>query len=393
LFDSAKGKGLSKEAIVKLRNSVGDLKNISGDSGDKDGGKASPEQSNNTPQTKKELLEAKRKALGDKDKTKKKSNPGVGMRIEIEKQKKAHPNDPNLTILSAILTSKDSTSTHRSTSERIDSLYSALELTGTVVMHEYLTTYSVDVLCDIYFLYLETIRTKLQDNLKIIKAAESHSIRRDIRVLNMLLEQKRLKKTISNIAKKLDGFGYPYETMSPFHIAKSFQASEEESDNRIGPGTVKLNKFLIRIYLNVFSQIPALMPMAKKICDVLPRNKHCRALIANVSIENAFMKMQVAKLNKSADLPKMITNVYNYGKKFIGLNFSETVTSSLEAKILIKIIQMVEEMAMLSSKLNPDVIIYAYNCATIALHFYQEEAKVLIRRLSDIAARQQLKLN
>lgn len=260
-------------------------------------------------------------------------------------------------------------------------------------MNEYLTTYSVDVLCDIYFMYLEAIKPKLLERLKSTKASESHSIRRDIHLLNMLLEQKKLKKTVSNIAKKLDGFGYPYETMSPVHIAKSYQASAEESDKKVGPGTVKLNKFLIRIYLNVFSQIPAFMPIAKKMCDVLPSNRHCRALIANVNIENAIMNMKVAKLNKSLELPKMITTVFNYGKSFIGNNFAETVTSPLEAKILIKIGQMVEEMALLSSKLDPDVITYAYNCATIALHYFRDEAEVLTRRISDIAARQRISLN
>jgi hypothetical protein len=393
MFDGGKGKGLSKEEIVKLRKSVGDLKDISDAAEGNDAGKDSQGEDSNRPQTKKEMLEAKRKALADKSKTAKKSSPGVGMRIEIEKQKKNYPHDPNLAILSAILTSKDSASTHRSHNERISSLYSALEATAAIVMNDYMTTYSVDMLCDIYFLYLEAIKPKLQDNLKSVKVSESHSIRRDIHVLNMLLEQKRLKKSISNIAKKLDGFGYPYETMSPFHIAKTFQASNEESDNRIGPGTAKLNKFLIRIYLNVFGQIPVFMPIAKRICDVLPSNRHCRALIANVNIENAVMKMQIAKLNKSAELPKMITTVYNYGKSFIGVNFADTVTSPLEAKILIKITQMVVEMALLSPRLDPQVVKYAYNCATIALHYYKDDAEVMIRRISDIAARQRLELN
>ena len=393
MFDGVKGKGLSREDLVKLRKSVGDLKSLVENTEGNDDGTGSQGEDSNRPQTKKEMLEAKRKALGDKNKTEKKSKPGVGMRIEIEKQKKTYPNDPNLAILSAILTSKDSASTHRSHTERISSLYSALEATGAVVMNDYMTTYSVDVLCDIYFLYLEAIKPKLQDNLKSVKASESHSIRRDIHVLNMLLGQKRLKKSITNIAKKLDGFGYPYETMSPFHIAKTFQASNEESDNRIGPGTAKLNKFLIRIYLNVFGQIPAFMPIAKKICDVLPSNRHCRSLIANVNIENAVMNMQIAKLNKSAELPKMITTVYNYGKSFIGMNFADTVTSPLEAKILIKITQMVIEMALLSPRLDPEVVKYAYNCATIALHYYKDDAEVMIRRLSDIAARQRLDLN
>lgn len=393
MFDGAKGRGLSKEEIIQLRKSVGDLKSIADEITNKAEGNDAQEEESNRPKSKKEMLEERRKTLGDKTKTEKKGNPGVGMRITIEKQKKNYPNDPNLTILSAILTSKDSTSVHRSANDRINSLYSALESTAAIVMNDYMTTYSVDVMCDIYFLYLEAVKPKLQDNLKSVKASESHSIRRDIHVLNMLLEQKRLKKTISNIAKKLDGFGYPYESMTPFHIAKTFQASNEEADNKIGPGTVKLNKFLLRIYLNVFSQIPAMMPIAKRICDVLPSNRHCRVLIANVNIENAAMNLKIAKLNRSNEVPKMISTVFNYGKSFIGNNFAETVTSSLEAKILIKIAQMVEEMALLSPRLNPEVVTYAYNCATIALHFFKEEAEVLIRRISDIAARQRLELN
>ncbi|MFH2132235.1 MAG: hypothetical protein ABIK68_17800 [bacterium] len=392
-FDGSAGKGLSKEEIVRLRKAVGDLKSISEDINDKDGQKAPQGGGSRSPKTKRELLEEKRKALDEKSRTEKKSSPSVGMRIELEKMKKSYPNDPNLTILSAIMTSKDSVSVHRSVNDRINSLYSALQATGAIVMNEYMTTYSVDVLCDIYFLYLEAIRPKLVANLKTVTASESHSIRRDIHVLNLLFEQKRLKKTITNITKKLDGFGYPYESMSPLHIAKTFQAANEEGDTRVGPGTVKLNKFLIRIYLTVFSQIPALMPIAKKMCDVLPSNRQSRALIANVNIENAIMNMRIAKLNKSMDLPKMITTVYNYGKGFVGINFSESVTSPVEAKILIKVAQMVEEMAMLSSNLDPEVITYAYSCATVALHYYKDEAEVLIRRLSDIAARQRIDLN
>ncbi len=394
LFDGAKGgRGLGKDDIIKLRKAIGDLKDISEGPETGEEGAAVEEEASDRPKTKKELLEAKRKSLGDQSKSEKKKGPAVGMRIEIEKLKKTHPGDPNLTILSAILTSQDSVSVHRSASDRINSLHSALQSVGSIVMNEYMTTYSVDVLCDIYFLYLDALKPKMVERLKSTKASESHSIRRDIHLLNMLLEQKRLKKTVSNIAKKLDGFGYPYETMSPIHVAKTFQATAEESDKKVGPGTVKLNKFLIRIYLNVFSQIPALMPIAKKMCDVLPSNRHSRALIANVNIENAIMNLKVAKLNKSLELPKMITTVYNYGKSFIGNNFAETVTSPLEAKILLKIAQMVEEMALLSSKLDPDVITYAYNCATIALHYYKDEAEILTRRMSDIAARQRISLN
>lgn len=384
---------MNKDEIIRLRKAIGDLKSVADEMDPNKERAASEEEDPGRPMTKKELLEAKRKSLGDKSKSEKKKNPSVGMRIEIEKLKKSYPSDPNLAILSAILTAQDSTSVHRSASDRINSLRAALQSVGSIVMNEYMTTYSVDVLCDIYFLYLDALKPKMMERLKGIKASESHSVRRDIHLLNMLLEARRLKKTVSNIAKKLDGFGYPYETMSLIHIAKTFQASAEESDTKIGPGTVKLNKFLIRIYLNVFSQIPAMMPIAKKICDILPNNRHSRALIANVNIENAIINMKVAKLNKSMDLPKMITSVYNYGKSFIGNNFAETVTSPLEAKILIKIAQMVEEMALLSSKLDPDVITYAYNCSTIALHYYRDEAEVLTRRINDIAARQRLTLN
>jgi len=395
LFEGARGaKGLSKDELIRLRQTIGDLKAIIPSSDGEEEGAAPEEEESSRPKTKKELLEEKRKSLGEQSKSeKKRQNPGVGMRIEIEKLKKAFPGDPNLVILSAVLTAQDSISPHRSAGDRISSLHAALQSVASLVMHEYMTTYSVDVLCDIYFMYLEALKPKLMERLKATKPSESQSVRRDIHLLNMLLEHKRLKKTISNVAKKLDGFGYPYEHMSPLHIARTFQATPEEGDTKVGPGTVKLNKFLIRIYLNVFSQIPALMPIAKKICDVLPSNRQSRALIAVANIENAVMNMKVAKLNKSPDLPKLITTVYSYGKSFIGNSFAETVTSPLEAKILIRIAQMVEEMALLSSKLDPDVITYAYNCSTIALHYYKEEAEVLTRRISDIAARQRINLS
>lgn len=395
LFESAKGgRGLPREEVVRLRKAIGDLKNAA-DALDTEEGEAAPQQEEETsrPKTKKELLEEKRKALGEQSKGEKKQNPSVGMRIELEKLKKQYPSDPNLIILSAIMTSQDSMSVHRSINDRLSSLRLALQSVGSLVMNNYMTTYSVDVLCDIYFLYLEALKPKMMERLKGIPSSEAQSVRRDVHLLNMLLEHKRLKKSVSNIAKKLDGFGYPFETMSPVHIAKTFQATPEQSDEKVGPGTVKLNRFLIRIYLNVFSQIPAFMPIAKKMCDVMPNNRPARALIANVNIENAIMNMKVAKLNKSVDLPKMITAVYNYGKSFIGNNFAETVSSPLEAKILIKIAQMVEEMALISAKLDPDVITYAYNCATIALHYYKDEAEILTRRISDIASRQRMSLN
>jgi len=394
LFEGVKTKGLEKEELVRLRLAVGSLKNAKEQIAEPDPGTENKVEENRGAKSKKELLEEKRKALDQQSKTAKKTgNTTVGMRIEIERLKKKFPDDPNLALMSAILTAKDTCSVHRPVKEQISSLYAALQEAGAVVFNDYLTTYSIDVLFDIYFLYLDTLKAKLLADLKSVKPSESDSLRRDIRVLNLLLDQKRQGKSIANVAKKLDGFGYPFESLSPIHVAKTFQSTNEEGDERIGPGTAKLNKFLIRIYLNVFSQIPAFQPLARKFCDVLPNNRQSRAMIANVNLENAVIKFKIAKLNKSMELHKMIMSIYNYGKSFIGTNFAETVTSPLEAKMLLRIAQMVEEMGLISVAVDPAMVTYGYKCATVALHYHKEEAEALLIKISDVAARQRLSLN
>lgn len=394
LFDAGKIKGIDKNDLVKLRKTVGNLKDLGSIDNDntKDKKEQKEELAASRPKTKKELLEEKRKSISQKSKSDKKS-PTVGMRIEIEKLKKEFPDEPNLGILSAILTVKDTYSTHRSPTERINSLHAALQEAGVVVLTRYLTTYSIDTLCDIYFLYLETLKSKLVADLKTTPKDDIDSLRRDIKVMQILLDQKRLKKSISNIANKLDGFGYPFEALTSSNVAKTFKASEEENDKRIGPGTVKLNKFLIRLYLNVFSQIPAFQPLARTMIDVLPTNKQGRSLVASVNIENAYVKMQITKLNRTPDFSKLPLSIYNYAKSVIGENFVESVTSSVEAKILLRIAQMVEEFSLLATNLDPKVIIYGYKCASIALHYFKEDAERLLNKISDIAARQQLELN
>jgi len=393
LFDTGKTKGIDKDDLVQLRKTVGNLKDlVSNDDNSGANNKKDQEPEPSKPKTRKELLEEKRKSLSEKSKTVKK-NPTVGMRIEIEKLKKEYPGEPNLAILSAVLTIKDVYSTHRSPDERINSLYAALQEAGSVVITHYLTTYSIDTLCDIYFLYLETLKSKLLGDLKTVAKEDLESHRRDINVMEILMEQKRLKKSISNIAAKLDGFGYPFEALTSSNVAKTFQAGADENDKRIGPGPVKLNKFLIRLYLNVFSQIPVLQPLARKMIDVLPANKQGRSLVASVNIENAYVKMQITKLNRVPDFSKIPLSIYSYAKGVIGENFVESVTSSVEAKMLLRIAQMVEEFSLLTTKIDPKVIIYGHKCASIAIHYFKEDAERLLQKISDIADRQQMKLN
>jgi hypothetical protein len=394
LFEGDRPKGLEKKEIIRLRLTVGSLKNAKAEAQISDEITEEISSESNRPKTKKELLEEKHKALEEKSKTTNiKSGATVGIRIEIERLKKKYPAEPNLPLLSAVLTSKDACSIHRSLKERTGSLYFALQEAGSVVFNDYLTTYSIDVLFDIYFLYLETLKAKLLSDLRTSGSDDIDSIRRDLRVMNLLLDQKRLGRTIASIAKKLDGFGYPYESLSPIHVVRTYQSTSEDGDERIGPGTVKLNKFLVRIYLNTFSQIPAFHPLARKYCDVLPASRQSRAMIANVNVENAIIKFRIAKLNKSMELNRMIMSIYNYGKSYIGSNFAETVTSPLEAKLLLRIAQMVDEIGHISTVVDPGMLVYGYRCATIALHYFKEEAEALLTTLSDLAAQQRVELN
>ncbi|MCP4750879.1 MAG: hypothetical protein GY866_08300 [Proteobacteria bacterium] len=393
IFETVGSKDLDRKEIVRLRQGVGNLKDIGNQGETSTDAKEAPDVEPSRPKTKKELLEERTKALGERSKNPRKSNSSVGIRIEIEKLKKKYPNEKILPIFSAVLTSKDGCSTLRSPKERINSLYAALQQAGEVVQNDFLTTYSVDTLFDVYFLYLDALNTKLMADLKAASQSDSESVRRDIRIMHILLEHKRLKKSIANIAQKLDGFGYPFESLSPAYVTQSYKATEAQNDERIGPGTVKLNKFLVRLYLSVFSQIPVFQPLAKKLSDALPNNRNCRALIASVNMENAITKFKISKANRALELNKMILTVFNYGKSFIGTNFTETVTSSLEAKILLRIAQMVEEYSLVSSTVESDMIMYAYNCASIALHYFKEEAEVLIKKISNIAARQHISLN
>ena len=295
-------------------------------------------------------------------------------------------------ILSAILTAKDSYSPHRSSKDRLASLYAALQDCAAIVIEHYLTTFSVDVTFDIYFLYLDVLNAKLKDDLKSARPSEIQPLRRDLHVLNVLLEQKRIRKSVSNIVSKFNGFGYPYISLSPIVISKSFKAESDASDEKIGPGTVRLNKFLIQFYLSVFAQIPSFQPLAKRIADSLPPKKESRSMITAVNLDNAIINYRIARANNASGLQGKIKAVYSYGKKYIGNRFAE-MANPLDARILIKTAQMVEELAHLGGMLDEEMIVYGYNCASVAVPYLKKEATVLTRKISELADLQDIKLH
>lgn len=391
LFDREK-EGLDFRETARLRTVTGNLKEINK--------KPAPEleiskplaEVQNERKTKKTLLEEKRQNLEVQSKSIQKTGSSVGVRLEINKLIKKYPSDSNLVILSAILTTKDNYSTHRSITDRINSLYSALQQAGSAVINDYLTTYAVDILFDIYFFYLDVLRSKLKGDLKSANESDVESIRRDIRVLNILIDQKKLQKSISNVAQKLDGFSYPYVSLSPLSISKSYESPAEESDKKIGPGTVKLNKFLVKFYLNIFGQIPIFQPLAKKICEALPNLRDCRALIVNVNMDNAITHLNISKVNRARNVPKTINSVFGYGRQYFGKGDPQ-VNSATEARILLKTAQMVEEFSYISSNVEPTVIEYGYKCASAALPYYAEESEIVLRKISDIAAKQGMSFN
>ncbi|MBU3915122.1 hypothetical protein KKA14_06255, partial [bacterium] len=292
MIGGMKSREMDIKDVLEMRVSIGNLKKtqIAPSAPSIAGATLSSEVPSREQKTKRQLLEEKHKSLKAQSKLAKPDNTAIGLRIEIEKMKKKYPNDYNLIILSSIVTCRDGCLKHRTIEERVASLYSALQEAGEVVLNDYLTTFSIDTLLDIYFLYLTALKKQYVDNFKKISSAEQHisqvvveSTRRDIRIINALLDQKNLKKTIFNVTQKLNGFKYPFESMTPFTVAKSFNKDASNENEKTGPGTVKLNRFLIRIYLSVFAQIPFLQPLAKKLCDGLPDDQPSRVLIANVT--------------------------------------------------------------------------------------------------------------
>ena len=392
LFESSKSKGIEKNTIIKLRAATGDLKEIVKESESDDEQSSGFNDGPDQPLSKKEMLAAKRQNLKNQSKEEKKRDTSVGIRLEIEKLKKKYPSDPNIPLLGAILTAKDSYSPHRSANDRLASLYVALQESGTIVTQQYLTVFSVDIVFDIYFLYLDVLNSKLRTDLKDAPQSQHESIRRDIRVLNVLLEQRRLRKSVSNVVKKFNGFGYPFISLSPAVIAKSYTIDGSSSDEKIGPGTVKLNKFLTQFYLSVFAQIPVFQPLAKRIADALPSKRNSRALITAVNLDNAITNYRIAKANNSDALKNKIMAVYAYGRKYIGNRFGE-MTNPLDARILVKTAQMVDELAHLGGLLDEEMIVYCYNCASVAAPYLKNESTLLTRKIAELADRQDIKLH
>ena len=195
-----------------------------------------------------------------------------------------------------------------------------------------------------------------------------------------------------SVIKKFNGFGYPFISLSPAVIAKSYTVDGNSSDEKIGPGTVKLNKFLTQFYLSVFAQIPVFQPLAKRIADALPSKRDSRALITAVNLDNAITNYRIAKANNADALKNKIMAVYAYGRKYIGNRFGE-MTNPLDARILVKTAQMVDELAHLGGLLDEEMIVYCYNCASVATPYLKNEATLLSRKIAELADRQDIKLH
>jgi len=239
---------------------------------------------------------------------------------------------------------------------------------------------------------LDVLNANLRDDLKTARSSEIEAVRRDIQVLNVLLEQKRLKKSVTNVVTKFNGFGYPFISLSPAVITKSYKVDADSLDEKIGPGTVKLNKFLVQFYLSVFAQIPVFQPLAKKIADSLPAKRDSKALITAVNLDNAITNYRISKASNVTGLKKKVLAIYGYGKKYIGNRFGE-MTNPLDARILLKTAQMVDELSHLEKLLDTEMVEYGYNCASVALPFLKNEATLLTRKISELADRQNIKLH
>ncbi len=395
LIGNFRVKEMEREKIIELRKMIGHLKDTKMTSSSA-GSSSTPtaETLKKDIKTKTQRLKEKRKKINANAKSKddKKDQNIIGLRNELEKLKKKYPNDDNLVILDSILTTRDGCLIHRSTEERVSSLTSALRQASRAISNRYLTTYAVDVLFEIYFLYIEALRKLFLDKLRKVSGSEVRpnpiaveSLRRDIRVINVLLEQRKLKKTISNVTQKLNGFGYPFVAMTPILVSKTFAAEGRDDNERIGPGTVKLNKFLVRIYLNVFAQVPILQPIAKKMCDALPDEHMCKVLIANVNLDNGYTQLKIAKAAKDSTIAKQTLALFNFGKQFIRSNIKDSASTAAEGRILLRTAEMAEEYAFMEDKIDPTIVTYGYQCATMAISFYEKEVEGIIRRLFEIA--------
>ena len=401
VFGGIRAKEMERSAIVGLRMSIGNLYKTKVDSFAPSPAET-PGLAQSTPEqkSKKQLLREKKEIIKKRAKVGNKDKSVIGMRIEIEKQKKRFPNDKNLTVLSAILTTKDGCLKHRTIEERVSSLYAALHLAGSTVFSDYLTTYSIDTLFGIYFLYLDALKKLLSEKIRKLSASGRpvspvvmESIRRDIRVIDVLLGQKRLQKTIANIANKLNGFNYPFESMSHMNVARTYAADASQDNDKVGPGTVKLNKFLIKVYLNVFAQIPLFQPLAKNLCDALPSDRSSRVLIANVTMDNAFTQLKIAKTEKEPSPLKQIQSIFNYGKNFAATSIKDGPKSQAEGRVFLRTAEMAEEYAFATKEADPDIIRTGNDFASQALPFFKNEAEAVIRRIYEAAEKRKIQLD
>jgi hypothetical protein len=396
LLGNLRSQGMEREDIIRLRKMVGSLKKTKVEAGSKSKG---PELTAETLpkelKTKRDLLKEKRKKIkqNSKEKAGLKDKNLIGLRIELEKLKKKYPADENLVVLDAILTSRDGCLPHRSIEERVASLSAALRDAGNIVVNKYLTTFSIDTLFDIYFLYLEALNKLYVDRFRKVSAATIRanpvlvsSIKRDIKILKILMDQFKLKKTIANIAQKLNGFGYPFMSMTPMFVAKSFSDSGGNDNDKIGPGTYKLNKFLIRIYLSVFAQIPMFQSIASKFCDALPGDDYqSKIMIANVNMDNAYTQLKIAKATNDPAVQKQTLSLFSYGSQFVKSTIKNNANSAAEGRIMLRTAEMAEEYGFLTEKVEPEILKFGYECASMTLSFYKEEAEAIIRRLYEIA--------
>ncbi len=402
IFGSSRVKEMERPEIVRLRKKVGDLKDskFSSSAAIPDDGEVAPEGSS-APKSKKELLEEKRKSLSKKAKEGKKESDKnqIGLRIEIEKLKKKYPTDDNLKMMDAILTSRDGCLPHRSVDERVSSLGAALKETGQLVANRYLTTFGIDILIDIYFLYLEALKRlflersrKLKEEHRSQNSIRVNSLNRDLKLLNVLLGQTKLKKTINNVTLKLNGFGYPFVSMTGLAVSKTFNAKPGAENEKIGPGTVKLNRFLVRIYLNVLSQIPIFQPIASRLCDALPNDHQSKIMVANVNIDSAYIQLRISKVIGSPTVPKQILALFLYGRQIVRSTIKQNANNPAEARILLRTAEMAEENAYLNDNADPETIKFGYHCATMTLSYFKPESEQIIKRLFEIADKRKVDL-
>lgn len=399
LFNGSRTKLMDKEEMTTLRNKVGDLKNTKVVNHAPSNTEAPAAVATPVAQkTKSQRLQESRQKISEKSKEPQKDKHLIGLRIEIERLKRQYPGDGNLTILDAILTSRDGCLIHRTNEERVASLAAALKEASFTVANKYLTTYAVETLFDIYFLYLESLKKYFAERLRKVSSdkrnsqAAIESVRRDIRVLNLLLEQKKYQKTIISVGKKLHAFNHAYEPISALDIAKSFSNSGKGDNEKIGPGTVKSIKFMVKNYLNVFAQIPMLQPIARKLAASLPDDIESKLIKANMDMDNAYTQIKISKLGNDKTVAKQMFALFNYGKQIINSTIKDNAASAPEARILLRTGEMAEEFAFLNDKVEPEILKSGLRYATMAIGHYKNEAQAVIRRVHEIAELRKLDL-